>query len=108
MLEQQREFFFQTVSEGDDLEAIMARGEAFERQPDESKNMGGSISIDKVNLEEGKNHTFLIEGKPYPFVVEAGGIIAGASLNVQVQDGKVILKAGDREYEGQFDSENTV
>lgn len=100
MLEQQREFFFQAVSEGDDLEAIRARGEAFERQPDESKNMGGSINIDKVNLEEGKKYTLMIEGVPFEFVVEAGGIIAGPHCNGQVQDGKVILKAGDREYEG--------
>ena len=62
--------------------------------------MGGSINIDKVNLEEGKNYTLIIEGKPYPFVVEAGGIVAGASINGQIQDGKAILKVGDKEFEG--------
>ena len=75
-LEEQREFFFKTVSEGEDLEAIRARGEAFDRQPDESKQFNSSINIEKVNLEENKNYTFIIEGKPYPFVVEAGGIVA--------------------------------
>jgi dynein intermediate chain 2 len=83
-LEEQREFFFKTVSEGEDLDAIRARGEAFDRQPDESKQFNSSINIEKVNLEEGKNYTFLIEGKPYPFVVEAGGIVAGASINGQI------------------------
>jgi len=107
-LEEQREFFFKSVSEGEDLEAIRARGEAFDRQPDENKQFSSSINIEKVNLEEGKDYTFLIEGKPYPFVVEAGGIVAGASINGQIQDGRCILKVGDKEYEGSFDSGNSV
>lgn len=36
-LEEQREFFFKHVSEDEDLEAIRARGEAFDRQPDENR-----------------------------------------------------------------------
>jgi len=30
-----------------------------------------------VNLEAGKNYTLVIDGKPNPFVAEAGGIVAG-------------------------------
>ena len=81
MLEEQRELFFKTVSEGEDMEAIRARGEAFERQPDEAKQMSSSIKIERVNLEAGKNYTLIIDGKPNPFTAEDGGIIAGSSIN---------------------------
>jgi hypothetical protein len=70
--------------------------------------MGGSINIDRVNLEEGKNYTLIIEDCPYVFEVEAGGIVAGPSINGQIQDGKAILKVGDKEFEGSFDSGSTV
>merc|ERR1711935_765246 len=55
-----------------------------------TNQMSSSIRIEKVNLEENKNYTLLIEGKPYPFIVEAGGIVAGASINGQIQDGQAI------------------
>ena len=103
-LEEQREYFFKHVSEGDDLEAIRARGEAFDRQPDESQKLGASINIEKVNLEEGKNYTLIIEGKPYPFVVEAGGIMAGADINGGIADGRVLCKVGDNAFEGTFEN----
>lgn len=70
--------------------------------------MGSSIRIEKVNLEAGKNYTFIIEGVPFPFTAEDGGIVAATIINGSVLDGKVILRAGDREYEGEFDSGNTA
>jgi hypothetical protein len=39
--------------------------------------MANSINIDRVNLENGKTYTLIIEGKRCPFTAEAGGIIAG-------------------------------
>ena len=57
--------------------AIRARGEAFERQPDENRQMAGSIKIDRVNLETGKSYTLIIDGQRCQFTAEAGGIIAG-------------------------------
>ena len=81
MLEEQRELFFKTVSEGEDMEAIRARGEAFDSQPDETKQMSSSIKIERVNLEAGKNYTLVIDGQPNPFTAEEGGIISGSKIN---------------------------
>ena len=35
---------------------------------------------------------------------EEGGIVAGPKVNGSVQEGRVLLKVGDREYEGSFSS----
>jgi len=61
-LEEQRELFFKHVSEDEDMEAIRARGEAFERQPDETKAMASSIKIERVNLNPGQNYTLIVDG----------------------------------------------
>jgi len=86
-LEEQREIFFKTVSEGEDMEAIRARGEAFDKQPDESKTLGSSIKIDRVNIEAGKNYTLIIDGQPFPFTGEAGGIVSGSNINGSIVEG---------------------
>lgn len=39
---------------------------------------------------------------------EEGGIIAGPKVNGSVQEGKVLIKVGDKEYEGSFSSPNTA
>ena len=54
-IEEQREFFFKQVSEGEDMEAIRARGEAFDRQPDQA-DLGASIKIDRVELTAGQKY----------------------------------------------------
>jgi len=108
-LEEQRELFFKQVSEDEAMEAIRARGEAFDRQPDETKQMSSSIKIERVNLEPGKNYTLTIDGaKPCPFLAEAGGIVAGANINGSIADGQLLLKVGDKEYEGSFTSGNVA
>ena len=69
------------------MEAIRARGEAFERQPDETKAMASSIKIERVNLTSGQNYTLIVDGKPNPFLAEEGGIVAGANINGSIADG---------------------
>ena len=107
-LEEQRELFFKQVSEGEDITAIRARGEAFDKQPDESKQMGSSIKIEKVNLEEGKNYAFEINGQGVPFTLEMGGIIAGDQIAGAINDGKVMFTYQETAFEGNFTSSTNV
>jgi hypothetical protein len=62
------------------MEAIRARGEAFDKQVDDTNRMGGSIKIDRVNLEPGKDYTLILDGKSYPFAGEAGGVVHTATM----------------------------
>lgn len=50
----------------------------------------------------------MVDGKPCPFVAEEGGIVAGANINGSIADGQLLLKVGDREYEGSFTSGNVA
>lgn len=77
---------------------------------DENNVFGKSdVKIQLVNLEPNKNYTFKIEKVgEFPFVCEAGGIIAGENVNGEVQNGKVNFKAGDVYYEGAFVSATNI
>lgn len=68
------------MSEGEDMEAIRARGEAFDKQVDDTNKMGGSIKIDRVNIEPGCDYILTLDGKTCPFSGEAGGVIHTADM----------------------------
>lgn len=79
------EKFFQHVSkDGEDIDVIKARGEMNKAAADE--NFGKStIKIELVNLEPNKNYTLKIDKVgDFPFICEAGGIIAGNNINGSV------------------------
>jgi hypothetical protein len=83
LTEIEEKFFVHVSKDGEDIEVIKARGEMSKANADESNAFAKSdVKIQLVNLEPNKNYTFKIDKVgDFPFVCEAGGIIAGENVN---------------------------
>ena len=83
LTEIEEKFFVHVSKDGEDIEVIKARGEMSKANADESNAFAKSdVKIQLVNLEPNKQYTFKIDKVgDFPFVCEAGGIIAGENVN---------------------------